>query len=62
LQQAFAKRGLALYALGRLEEAVASYDRALALHPGDAATLVNRGLALAGLRRPAEALPSPFRR
>ena len=43
--------------LGRFEEAVAAYDRALAIQP-DAESFNNRGNALQNLNRPAEALAS----
>ena len=44
-----------MLALARYEEAQASFDRALALRPGDSATLTNRGTALVKLRRSDEA-------
>jgi tetratricopeptide (TPR) repeat protein len=50
--------GLALQGLKRLDEAVASYDRALALQPDNAETLNNRGLALHELTHFGEALES----
>ena len=50
--------GLVLQSLDRLDEAVASYDRALVLQPDYAAALINRGLALEALERFAEALES----
>ena len=43
---AFSSRGLALYNLGRLDEALASYDRALALRPDHAETHFNRAAVL----------------
>jgi protein O-GlcNAc transferase len=43
-------------AMGRAEKAIANYDRALALQPGSAEVLVNRGAALYDLRRFADAL------
>ncbi len=52
---AWSQRGEALWALGRARDAVASYDRALALKP-DAATHNNRGVALAALQDDAGAL------
>jgi tetratricopeptide (TPR) repeat protein len=50
--------GLVLQGLKRLDEAVASYDRALALKPDYVEALNNRGLALEELERFAEALES----
>ena len=50
--------GVALYNLKRLDEAVASYDRALALKPDFVEVLNNRGGALQVLGRFAEALES----
>ena len=44
--------------LARYEEAVESFDRALALKPGDADMLNNRGSALAALGRHEAALAS----
>jgi len=51
-------RGLALAGLQRFAEAIASYDRALALRPGDAAVHYNRGNALLALGKPHDALQS----
>ena len=45
-----------LQALGRHEEALAAYDRALAAAPDYAEALNNRGIVLQDLKRPAEAL------
>jgi predicted TPR repeat methyltransferase len=50
--------GNALRALGRHKEALASFDRALALRPDYAEALVNRGNALRDLGRTAQALAS----
>lgn len=50
-----AARGVALAELGRLEEAVASYRRALLANGNDAKTEANLGAALAGLGRDREA-------
>ncbi len=47
-----------LLGLGRYEEAVAGYDRAIALEPRRAASHVNRGLALQHLGRYEDALAS----
>jgi tetratricopeptide (TPR) repeat protein len=49
-------RGLALAGLQRFAEAIASYDRALSLRPGEAEVLYNRGNALLALGRPLDAL------
>jgi len=54
---AWVNYGNVLNLSGRFEEAVASYDRALAMAP-DAGTLINRGSALQGLSRRPEALAS----
>ena len=53
---AYNNRGVALAALQRLDEAVASYARAIALKPGYVDALVNRGNALKELNRLGEAL------
>ena len=52
----FNNRGNALNAMGRHEEALASYERALALKPDYTEAHNNRGNALLDLNRPAEAL------
>ena len=49
--------GAVLHQIGRLEEAVASYDRALRTRP-DAGTYYNRGNALVQLRRTGDAIAS----
>ena len=50
--------GLALHALGRLEDAVAGYDRAIALNPNFADAYCSRGLAFEILRRSDDAMAS----
>jgi tetratricopeptide (TPR) repeat protein len=52
------RRGDALARENRLEEALACYDRALAVDPGHAEALNNRGMALHRLKRLDEALLS----
>ncbi len=49
-------RGIVLAALKRLDEALASYARAIALNPGQAAAYNNRGNTLQALNRPDDAL------
>jgi predicted O-linked N-acetylglucosamine transferase (SPINDLY family) len=56
--QAENNRGTVLQSLGRHEEALAAYDRALAVTPDYAEALNNRGSVLQDLKRPAEALAS----
>ena len=51
-----ANRGATLYSLGRLDEAAASYDRAIALEPKSPVAYVNRAGVLIDLRRWQEAL------
>ena len=51
-------RGTALEALNRLEEALASYERALAINPGFSEARNNRGRVLCLLNRFDEALKS----
>ena len=48
--------GNVLQALGRFEDALASYDRALAIEPRLINALYNRGVTLSSMKRPAEAL------
>ena len=55
---ALASYGVILDALKRHEEALASFDQALAKRAGDAALHYNRGNALKGLGRHADALAS----
>ena len=50
--------GTALLETGRFDAALASFDRAIALDPGNADALSNRGNALAALRRHDDALAS----
>ena len=56
--QAHARLGLALFGLGRDEEALGSYDMAVSLDPGQAVTHLARALPLARLGRDEEALAS----
>ena len=49
--EAINNRGNALFDLGRNEDALASYDQALALRPDYADALVNRGQCLVKLRQ-----------
>ena len=55
---AYSNLGLAQKKLQRLPEAIANFDRAIALQPNFAPAHYNRGLAFQGLRRWAEALAS----
>lgn len=55
---AWVNLGLAVRRLGRAVEALAAFDRALALEPGHVNALVNRGNALQELGRAEEALAS----
>ncbi|MGI9479623.1 MAG: tetratricopeptide repeat protein [Hyphomicrobiaceae bacterium] len=55
--QAFALRALALSLIRRYDEAIADYDRSLAIQPNHAVTLNNRAWALYKSGRIAEALP-----
>jgi len=50
--------GIAQHRRGQSQEAVASYDKALAIRPGNADVLYNRGMALIWLKRFPEALAS----
>ena len=56
--EALYNRGNTLHELKRFEEALASYDRALAVRPDYAEALYNRGLSLHELKRFEEALAS----
>ena len=58
LADAHSNRGGALQGLKRYDEAVASYDRAIALQPDHAAAHFNRGTALLEVKRHDEALAS----
>jgi len=51
-------RAISLTALGREEDAVASYDKALEIEPRSAATWFNRGNSLDALGRSVEAAES----
>ena len=53
-----ASQGNMLQALGRLEEALASYDQALRIEPGLVTALYNRGVTLCAMKRNEEALAS----
>ncbi|HEX7243900.1 MAG TPA: tetratricopeptide repeat protein, partial [Longimicrobiaceae bacterium] len=53
---AWSNRGAALGSLGRYEEELEAYDRALAVEPENAATWSNRGAALGRLERHEEAI------
>jgi len=55
---AYLNRGAVLQELGQWEEALASYEQALALHSAFAAVYFNRGNALQSLQRMDEALAS----
>src|SRR5205085_305442 len=49
-------RGNALLGLRRMDEALAAFDRAVALDPANAEAHANRGVALSDLGRPVEAV------
>ena len=55
---ALSNRAITLHELKRFEEALASYDRVLAVRPDFAEALSNRGLTLKELKRFEEALAS----
>ena len=56
--EAWYNRGIALKDLGRLEEAIASCDKALEIKPDNDQAWVNRGFALKNLGRLEEAIAS----
>jgi protein O-GlcNAc transferase len=56
--EALNSRGNALHAMGRHQEALESYDKALAIRPDFAEALYNRGVACAAMLRHEEALES----
>ena len=56
--EGFFNRGIAWKALKRLDEALTSYDKAIALKPDYAEAFTNRGNALRELKRLSEALAS----
>ncbi len=58
LHEAWNNQGVALGNLGRVEEAIASYDKALEIKPEDDVTWKNRGVALGKLGRLEEAIVS----
>jgi len=58
MQDAFNNRGVALQALKRFEEALASCDQAIILKPNYADAFSNRGIALLELKRFEEGLAS----
>ena len=49
-------KGFALYSLGKYNDAISSYDKALAINPNDAGVLNSKGVALANLGKYYEAL------
>lgn len=55
--QAYALRALGLSLIGRYDEAVADYDKSLAIEPNHAVTLNNRAWALYKMGRVGDALP-----
>src|SRR5262249_24562093 len=57
-EDAFKNRGFALQEFKRLDEALASYDKAIALKPDYADAFNNRGVALQEVKRSDEALAS----
>jgi tetratricopeptide (TPR) repeat protein len=58
LARAYSDRGVIFHTLRRFEEAMASYERAIALQPGYAVAHFNRGLTLHELRRCEEVVAS----
>ena len=55
---AFCRLGNVMQTLGQFREAVAAYDKSIALEPGYLAALNNRGVALLALHQPLEAIAS----
>src|SRR5947207_2071540 len=58
LASVLSERGNLLRDLGRCQDAMASYDRALSFKPDYSEALHNRGLALLELKRPEDAMQS----
>jgi tetratricopeptide (TPR) repeat protein len=58
LHEAWNNRGVALFNLGKNEEAISSYDHALKIKPDNHETWNNRGVALGNLGRLEEAITS----
>ncbi len=56
IPEAWNNRGVALYALGRIEEAGESYDRCLALDPENLDAMRNKGFLLRNQKKLEEAL------
>jgi tetratricopeptide (TPR) repeat protein len=53
---ALTDKGIALYNLGRYEEAIVCYDKLLEINPKDVDALYNKGVALSDLGRYGEAI------
>jgi tetratricopeptide (TPR) repeat protein len=53
---ALAGKGFALHQLGNNDQAIAYYDKALAIDPSNADTLTNKALALAALHKYGESI------
>ncbi|WLT37070.1 tetratricopeptide repeat protein [Synechocystis sp. B12] len=58
MTSAWQNRGSALGVMGKLEEALANFDEALAQNPNDAEVWLSRGLLLEAMERKEEAIPS----